>query len=437
MVREVITDVVCPFCGSLCDDGEIILEDGKIVETRNLCTIGTTKFLSSQNGHRILRPMIRENGELKETTLEKAIKKAAEILVKAERPLLYGWSSTECDTQRVGIELAEEINGVIDDTASVCHGPSTIAKQEVGLPSCTLGQIKNRADVIVYWGCNPAHAHPRHMARYTTFIRGFFREQGKQDRTLIVVDVRNTDTAKLADHFIQVKPGYDYELFAALRAAIKGQPIRGEEVGGVPVSKIKEVAEIMKNAGFGVIFFGLGLTMSRGKHRNVTNAINTTIDLNKYTKFVIMPMRGHYNVSGFGIVGCWQAGYPFGIDFQRGYPYYNPGETTSIEILQREEADAILVIASDPVSHFPARTISYMAKLPVIAIEPHMTPTTEIATVVIPSAIAGIECEGTAYRMDHVPIRLRKVTDPPDGCLPDRQILEALLEEVRKLKSKS
>ena len=78
-----------------------------------------------------------------------------------------------------------------------------------------------------------------------------------------------------------------------------------------------------------------------------------------------------------------------------------------------------------------------MAKLPVIAIEPHRTPTTEIATVVIPPAIAGIECEGTAYRMDHVPIRLRKVIDPPDGCLPDRQILEALLEEVRKLKSKS
>lgn len=437
MAQEVVTDVVCPFCGSLCDDGEIILEDGKIVETRNLCTIGTTKFLSAQNGHRITKPMIRENGELKETKFENAIKKAAEILVKAERPLLYGWASTECDAHRVGFELAEELNAVIDDTASVCHGPSTIAKQEVGLPACTLGQVKNRADVIVYWGCNPAHAHPRHMARYTTFIRGFFREQGKQDRTLIVIDPRNTDTAKLADHFLQVKPGYDYELFDALRAAIKGQPIRGEDVGGVPVSRIQEVAEIMKNAGFGVIFFGLGLTMSRGKHRNVENAIKLTIDLNKYTKFVIMAMRGHYNVAGFSIVGGWQTGYPFGIDFQRGYPYYNPGETTSNEILQREETDAVLVIASDPVSHFPASSISYMAKLPIIAIEPHVTPTTEIASVVLPPAIAGVEDEGTAYRMDHVPIRLRKVIDAPVGCLPDREILEALLEEVRKIKSKA
>jgi len=437
LAREVLTDIVCPFCGSLCDDGEIILEDEKIVETKNLCTIGTAKFMSSQNHHRITKPMIREKGELKETTFEKAIKKAAEILVKAERPLLYGWASTECDADRVGFELAEELNAVIDDTASVCHGPSTIAVEEVGLPGCTLGQVKNRADVIVYWGCNPAHAHPRHMARYTTFIRGFFREQGKKDRTLIVVDVRNTDTAKLADHFLQVKPGYDYELFDALRAAIKGQPIRGEDVGGVPVSKIQEVAQIMKNAGFGVIFFGLGLTMSRGKHRNIENAISLTIDLNKYAKWVIMAMRGHYNVAGFSIVGCWQTGYPFGIDFQRGYPYYNPGETTSNEILQKEETDAVLVIASDPVSHFPASSISYMAKLPVIAIEPHVNPTTEIASVILPPAIAGIECEGTAYRMDHVPIRLRKVIDAPEGCLPDKQILEALLAEVRKLKSKT
>jgi formylmethanofuran dehydrogenase subunit B len=438
LAREVLTDIVCPFCGSLCDDGEVVVEDEKIVETRNLCTIGTAKFMNAQDRHhRITKPMTREKGELKEATFDKAIKKAAEILVKSERPLFYGFSSTECDATRVGFELAEEVNAIIDTCATVCHGPSIIAVQEVGLPGCTLGQVKNRADVIVYWGCNPAHAHPRHMARYTTFIRGFFREQGKMDRTLIVVDTRNTDTAKLADHFLQVKPGYDYELFDAFRAAIKGLPIRGEDVGGVPVSKIQEVAEQMKNAGFGVIFFGLGLTMTRGKHRNVENAISLTTDLNKYAKWVIWPMRGHYNVTGFCMVANWQSGYPYAIDYQRGFPYYNPGETTSNDVLQREEVDAVLAISADPVSHWPASSISYMAKLPLISIEPHINPTTELASVILPPAVAGVENEGTAYRMDQVPIRLRKVVDAPEGCLPDKEILEALLAEVRKLKSKA
>ena len=48
------------------------------------------------------------------------------------------------------------------------------------------------------------HAHPRHMGRYGVFARGFFRERGRSDRTLIVVDPRKTDTAKLADIHLQV-----------------------------------------------------------------------------------------------------------------------------------------------------------------------------------------------------------------------------------------
>ncbi|MEM2319116.1 MAG: formylmethanofuran dehydrogenase subunit B, partial [Candidatus Bathyarchaeia archaeon] len=73
---------------------------------------------------------------------------------------------------------------------------------------------------------------------------------------------------------------------------------------------------------------------------------------------------------------------------------------------------------------------------PVIAIDAYESLTTEIATVVIPAAIAGVEVEGTAYRMDHVPIRLRKVLDPPQGVLPDREIMTRILEKVRELRGK-
>jgi len=187
---EVITDVVCPFCGCLCDDLEIVTENGRIIEVRNACSLGTAKFLSAQKEDRIKKAMIQKNGEFVEVPLKDAIKKAAEILGNADRPLLYGWSSTECEAHRIGIMLAEELGAVIDNTASVCHGPSIIAIQEIGMSSCTLGQVKNRADLIIYWGSNPSSAHPRHLSRYTMFCRGFFRDKGAKESTLIVVDVR-------------------------------------------------------------------------------------------------------------------------------------------------------------------------------------------------------------------------------------------------------
>ena len=52
----------------------------------------------------------------------------------------------------------------------------------------------------------------------------------------------------------------------------------------------------------------------------------------------------------------------------------------------------------------------------------------------LPPAIAGIECEGTAYRMDHVPIMLRKVKEAPGECLTDVEILERLIEKVKEKK---
>ncbi|WP_457555157.1 formylmethanofuran dehydrogenase subunit B [Candidatus Pyrohabitans sp.] len=430
------TDVICSFCGTLCDDIEVVVEDNRIVDVKHACRIGTAKFLSSNElEHRLLKPMVRKNGKLVETSLDEALDRAAGILKSAIKPLLYGWSSTSCEAQSAGIELAEELGGVIDATVTVCHGPSVLAVHDAGYPGCTLGEVKNRADLVIYWGSNPMHGHPRHLSRYSIFPRGYFRERGQSDRELVVVDVRKTDTAKIANRFIKVNYGEDYELISALRKVVNGGELREESVAGVPRKEIIELAEKMMNCQFGVLFFGMGLTQSYGRHRNIDNAICLVRDLNVHTKFVMQPMRGHYNVVGFSEVLGWQAGFPYAVDFGRGFAWYNPGETTANDVLQRGECDAALVIASDPVSHFPRKSVEHLAKIPLVAIDIHPTPTTQIADVVIPSAIAGIEVEGTAYRMDSVPLRLRKIKEPPEGVLSDEEIMRRLLARVRGAES--
>jgi formylmethanofuran dehydrogenase subunit B len=148
-------------------------------------------------------------------------------------------------------------------------------------------------------------------------------------------------------------------------------------------------------------------------------------------------MRGHYNVTGANIVATWQTGYPFAVDLSRGYPRYNPGETSVVDILIRGENDASLVIASDPVAHFPKDSIKNLVKNPLIVIDSETSATSLMADVAFPSAVAGIEVEGTAYRMDKVPIPLKKVVKPPEGILSDQQILQRILQEVRRIKKKA
>ncbi|MEM2522415.1 MAG: formylmethanofuran dehydrogenase subunit B [Candidatus Bathyarchaeia archaeon] len=475
----VVKAVTCPVCGCLCDDIELTVENGRIVKVKNGCAMCEAKFLGYCCEHRVLKPMIRKNGELFEVPLKEAIHKAAEILADANYPLLYGWSNTSCEAISVGIELAEEVGGVIDNTSVVCHGPSQLSIQDVGISTCTLGQVRHRADLIIYWGCNPWSAHPRHMERYTAFSEGRFEKSAwrsyisktralialkkfrsalkravlgkgqalpfhlekkpqpfiqKEGRKLIVVDVIRTRSAVIADYFIQVEPGKDYELLQAFRALIRDQEIETDRVAGVPVEYLEEVADAMVNCDFGALFFGLGLTMSSGKLRNIDAALSLVRDLNMRTKFVIMPMRGHFNVTGANMVFTWQTGYPYAVDFSLGYPRYNPGETSAVDVLLRKDSDAALIVASDPVSNFPKKAAEHLVENPLIVIDPHMNVTSQVADVIIPSAFVGIEAEGTAYRMDHVPIPLKKVVDPPKGLLPDEEILKRILDEVRKIK---
>jgi formylmethanofuran dehydrogenase subunit B len=478
----VISNVSCPVCGCLCDDIELIVENNVITEVRNACGMGESKFLG-YSAHRPLKPLIRKNGELVETSMAEAVKRSAEILTNASYPILYGWSNTSCEANRIGVELAEEVGGVIDNTSTVCHGPSVLSIQDIGFPTCTLGQVRHRADLVIYWGCNPWSAHPRHIERYTNFTEGRFRssewnhylstlgsyraqkrmqrvaklsgdigevrtlertpvekiehlssELLQKKRKMIVVDVRRTRTADLADYFLQVEPNKDYELLQALRILVRNEELDVDSVAGIPIEVLEDLADIIVSSEFGMLFFGVGLTMSAGKHRNIDAALSLTRDVNQFTKFLIMPMRGHYNVTGANIVSTWQTGYPFAVDLSRGYPRYNPGETSVVDILSRGENDASLVIASDPVAHFPKGAVENLVKSQLIVIDSETSATSLMADVAFPSAVAGIEVEGTAYRMDKVPLPLKKVVNPPKGVLSDQQILQRILREVRKIK---
>ena len=264
-----------------------------------------------------------------------------------------------------------------------------------------------------------------------------FTPNGRKDRTVVLVDVRKTPSAPVADIFLQVKPGRDFELAWALRALVKGRRVQPdiEQVTGVPLEVLEDLAERMKNCRYGVLFFGMGLTMTRGRHFNSGAVLALTTDLNDYTHFVAKPVRGHGNVTGADNVVSWQTGFPFGVNFSRGFPRFNPGEFTTVDTLGRGEADAALIIASDPASNFPQRAIDHLKSIPVVALDTKPTMTTKLARVSFATSTYGINTEGTVYRMDDVPITLRKAFDSPFP--DDEQILRAIKERIVELRGEA
>jgi formylmethanofuran dehydrogenase subunit B len=426
-----IDHAVCAFCGCVCDDISVTVENDRITQTKNACVLGKAWFLS--HGVPSDLPVVRIEGQ--PATLDQGIEAAARHLAKARYPFIYGLSSTSCEAQRKAVALADALGGCIDCCTSVCHGPSGMALQGVGEPTCTLGEVKNRADLVVYWGSNPGESHPRHMVRYAVTPKGMFVPEGRKGRTVVLVDVRKTASARAADMFLQIRPGKDFEALWALQALVNGQKLDTAAVAelGLTLDQLTDLADRMMHCKFGVLFIGQGLTQTRGKHFNTSAAFLLVRALNRHAKFALMPMRGHGNVTGIDNVLAWQTGYPFGVNFSLGYPRFNPGEYTVVDVFSRGEADAALVVAADPVSSLPGKAARRMAEIPTIALDTHESETTKIARIVFITATAGIHVEGTIYRMDSIPIHMRKVL--ASRYPSDEEVLSRLLARVKELKS--
>ncbi len=428
---KVVRDATCTFCGCVCDDIDLTVDGNKIIEAKRACVLGTAWFLNHEVED---RPSCLIQGQ--PATVADGIERAARILADAKYPLIYGLSDTTVESQRVAVGIGDWIGGLVDTTTSVCHGPSGMPFQGVGEVSCSLGEVRNRADLVMFWGSNPAESHPRHFTKYSLMPKGMFVPNGRKDRTCVIVDVRKTKSAKAADVFIQIKPRRDFEGLWTLRALEQGIELDPRQVlddTGVPLATWQDLMARMKRAKFGVIFFGMGLTMTRGKHANSEALLALTRDMNRHTRFVCKPNRGHGNVTGADNVVSWRTGYPFGVNLARGYPRFNPGEYTAADVLARGEADAAMIIASDPMANFSEPARQHLKSIPYVALDPKETPTTRSAAVAFTVATYGINVGGTVYRMDDVPIPLRPAFDSPHPS--DFDILKGIERRVRALKA--
>ncbi len=217
--------------------------------------------------------------------------------------------------------------------------------------SCTLGEVKNRADFIIYWGGNPAECHPRHFTKYTLTQKGKFVPNGRKDRTMVLVDIRETPSAKAADIFLQVRPGKDFEMITILRALVKGQRggpgsgrrNRADAGAAARPRRPDEEGEVRR----ALLRHG-PVDDARQAHELAPRLLTLAAEMNAFTKFVAMPMRGHGNVTGADVVMRCTTGYPFGVNLSRGYPRFNPGEFSTVDLLVRGDSDAALVLGADP-----------------------------------------------------------------------------------------
>jgi len=386
-------------------------EGGVIERVENACRKGAS-FIYASNKRELRNGYLVEG---KRVSLEEALDRACELISQSKNLMIFGLDNSTLEAQARAIELARKVGGCIDDCSSFCQGDLVEAILAGRLSSCQFPQLQE-ADLIVYWGANPYHSHPRHLSRFV-----LYPYERTKPATLCCVEVRDTELTGRCKYFFKLLPGGDREFIHSLLAALEGKPA-GEEVG--------RLVELIKKARFLVIFVGLGLIYSLDNDLSLLCQLSEAIKNRASTDVAFMPMACHTNMRGFNRLLYEETGYVNRVSFQEQVPRHG-GQFSLLGQLYQSLVDCLLLVGTDPFSSLPASLMRNLNRkgVKVITLDPYITSTTKNSQVVFGTAISGIETGGKAIRMDGTEVELSPLRPNP-GYLSDQEILSQILARL-------
>ncbi len=356
-----------------------------------------------------------------------------------------------CDTPYLYSSLAQEKTGNFWVNGKLFGRQNTHYSEPVG-----------EAEYVMILGANPVQSHGIPKARPT--IKEVSRNP---EKTLIVVDVRKTDTAKIADKFLQVRPGKDAFLLGAILGYIAQNDLQNqtfikehtegwEEVqkhlqsisidefaleSGVGLEQIKEVAEGIAKAKSFALRSDLGIEQSH----------NST--LNAYLTRLLFLITGHFGREGtncihtslFPLIGHSKEPEDGGVVTQvtkmKGIAKLFPPNILPLEI-DTDHPDrlrALIVDSANPVATYANTNAQRKAieKLELsVVIDVAMTETAQVAKYVLPAQTQFEKMEATFFNLEFPKnfFHLRHpISQPLENTLPEPEIYHRLVTAMGEL----
>ena len=403
-----IGPVTCAGCGLLCDDVRLDCS-GEAVRLQPSCALGAQWFTE-----RVRRPaglpVAMVNGE--PTDLESALTRAGELLRGARRPLVYGFDASTVEDARAAFALADRLGALVVTENMTGAWPGAPALPLRGATTATLGEIRDRSRLVVIWGEDPEVTHPRLLERLR--FGGGAPASSVARRTLVVIDNRDTATARRADLRLKWPRERDLEALVTLHALQrKVAPAAGDlnaQLGGL-LTRIADVPHV-------AFVYGPGLTGGDGGQRRALALHELTRALSHERHVVTLALTRAPGTTGVQDALAWQTGYAGNVDLASGHPELHTA-TQSGE--GADDVDVALRIDGAPAALAPGVAEIALCSHPTSG--PGPDPQVSIRT-----AAAGVHAAGTAHRLDGVPLALQA---PLAGDAPTTaELLVRLLAEV-------
>jgi len=434
---------VCPYCGVGCSF-DLIVENGKVVGVSSwkndpvsegkLCIKGLTSHQIIYAKDRIKHPMIRKGGKLVKASWDEAYKFIVKTLkgLKPKQIAFYASPPATNEASYLFQKIARDVLKTenVDSCARLCHASTCYALNKAFGITAMDARIEDiaKADCILVAGTNPKATYP---VAFDKILKA--KQLGAK---LICLRDWKDETSKFADHYIELKSGFELPfLNAVLHVLVRNGKVSvpddvKEVLEEYPADKVAKTCSTAKNCFFTVediedvarmigeskhfvLMHGMGLTQHAYGAHNVFAALNMVIAKNGKN----IPMRGKSNIQGVGDMGCKPC---------------KGGETISASIFL-EPVKALYVMHSNPAVSLPDLNKAHkaMKKMFLILQATFPNKTMEFANVVLP-ACSWAEQTGTFTSAESRIRTMDKAMNPLYESKPDWVILSELAKYFGK-----
>jgi len=332
-VIDKVVPTHCPYCGVQCGMN-LLVSKGHLVgfEPRydfpvnegRLCPKGVTAYLQTHHPDRLTHPLIKRNGNFERASWDEAfdliVRKFSELQDKYGKDAIGVYSGSSLTTEktylmgkfaRVGLGTRYvDYNGRLCMVSAAAGNNKAFGIDRAANPWTDIPL----AEVLIIAGANCAETFP--------VLNKFLWQQRDNGGVWIVIDPRETATARQGDLHLQLKPGTDVavangilhvivkeglvdESFIAARtngwedtkaAVERYTPDVASQISGVPAEKIVQAGLLYGRAKTGMIMHARGIEHHTNGVNNVLSYINIVLATGK----IGSPGRGYGTITGQG-----------------------------------------------------------------------------------------------------------------------------------------
>lgn len=394
--------VVCPFCPLGCDDLSVRADSGAVRLRGPACEVADHALRRAD-----ARAVPRVDGE--PVALATAVAAAAKLLASASAPHVGGLAG-DLAAMRAALRLARRLGASVDHADGDALTEQQRVLQDCGQLTTTYTELRNRADLVLFAGVDPAALPPRFVERcLPPPASAMWLRRPRRIAAIGPARHGRALARVLPEADTWVVPGERIgEAARWLSAHIAGHPV-GERPRGLRGDPGR-LLERLASARYPVVLWRAADLMPHAALA-IEALLELVRTLNRSGRAAGLPLGGGDGGATAVAASAWLAGFPPRLRFVDGEAEYDPIAFATDRVLAAGPADALLWLATlDPATAPPPGSI------PRVVIG-HPALAARSAEVYIPAGIPGIDHAGQLIRGDGIvalPLAaLRSPAHPP------------------------